>query len=286
MSFSASQAEIAIPRFCEPTLVLGARLKLYQAPERVGHLPSGIFENGPHDLQGAMWSAPYEGGLALAAYILKNPGEFQGKHVVDIGSGSGIVAIAAALVGAKVTAIESSEVGCAAITMNAKLNGVKIDVQKADFLSTQDFERLYSKAEILTAGDVFHRGDQNEIFPAFFAKLSARGATIFATSGEENLVEMLDVDGAKTEAMKTDRWARFVKLSPCPEYRAKEVAPCRPASFHRDLHNQIADLTMAMDLLSMIAKDGKIEDAELRKATRGFLADKGFTALIKRYGLE
>src|SRR5271154_7149861 len=43
----------------------------------------------------------YTGGAHLSRHILDNPDEVRGKRVIDIGSGSGAVAIASAMAGAK-----------------------------------------------------------------------------------------------------------------------------------------------------------------------------------------
>ncbi|MGE3784859.1 MAG: methyltransferase, partial [Alphaproteobacteria bacterium] len=47
------------------------------------------------------WAFAWAGGQALARYILDNPDVVRGREALDIGSGSGIVAIAAAMAGAR-----------------------------------------------------------------------------------------------------------------------------------------------------------------------------------------
>ncbi|HEX3945457.1 MAG TPA: 50S ribosomal protein L11 methyltransferase, partial [Rhizomicrobium sp.] len=46
------------------------------------------------------WAFAWAGGQALARYLLDNPHEVAGRSVLDFGSGSGLVAIAAAKAGA------------------------------------------------------------------------------------------------------------------------------------------------------------------------------------------
>ncbi len=48
----------------------------------------------------AYWALCWSSGLALAKFILDHRTWLQGKRVVDFGSGSGVVAIAAAMAGA------------------------------------------------------------------------------------------------------------------------------------------------------------------------------------------
>src|SRR6202035_811312 len=81
------------------------------------------------------WAFAWAGGQALARYLLDNPGAVAGREVLDIGSGSGIVAIAAAMAGAgRVVAAEIDHFAAAAIALNAPLNGVALTVETRDLL--------------------------------------------------------------------------------------------------------------------------------------------------------
>jgi predicted nicotinamide N-methyase len=81
------------------------------------------------------WAFAWAGGQALARYLLDNPDLVAGREVLDIGSGSGIVAIAAAKAGAAaVTAAEIDPFAAAAIALNAPLNGVTVGIETRDLL--------------------------------------------------------------------------------------------------------------------------------------------------------
>src|SRR5690242_9625368 len=81
------------------------------------------------------WAFAWAGGQALARYVLDNPDVVRGREVLDIGSGSGIVAIAAAKAGAsRVTAAEIDHFAAAAIALNALLNGAMVTVETRDLL--------------------------------------------------------------------------------------------------------------------------------------------------------
>src|SRR6266849_7031179 len=76
------------------------------------------------------WAFAWAGGQALARYLLDHPESVAGREVLDLGSGSGIVAIAAAMAGAKsVTASEIDPFAAAAIGLNAALNGVAVAIE-------------------------------------------------------------------------------------------------------------------------------------------------------------
>jgi predicted nicotinamide N-methyase len=82
------------------------------------------------------WAFAWPGGQALARYVLDHREAVRGKRVVDVGAGSGLAAIAAAMAGAcQVTAVEIDPFAVVAVTMNAALNGVAVAVDCRDLLS-------------------------------------------------------------------------------------------------------------------------------------------------------
>src|SRR5712671_7225359 len=75
------------------------------------------------------WAFAWAGGQALARFLLDNPALVSGRRVLDLGSGSGLVAIAAAKAGAaRVLAADIDPFAAAAIALNAALNGVAVSV--------------------------------------------------------------------------------------------------------------------------------------------------------------
>ena len=78
----------------------------------------------------AYWAFCWGSGLALAQLLAREPEWVKGKRVVDLGSGSGVAAIAAALAGAdEVIACDTDADARAATRINAAHNKVAIDVQ-------------------------------------------------------------------------------------------------------------------------------------------------------------
>lgn len=76
------------------------------------------------------WAFCWGAGQALARFILDNPSEVYQKRVVDFGAGSGIAAIAAALMKAKhVTAVDIDPKALQFVKLNAQLNQVQIEIQ-------------------------------------------------------------------------------------------------------------------------------------------------------------
>ncbi|MFM9718856.1 class I SAM-dependent methyltransferase, partial [Streptomyces galilaeus] len=74
------------------------------------------------------WAFAWAGGQALARYILDNREIVLGRTVLDLGSGSGLSAIAARVAGAKrVLAADIDLFSIAAIALNARANGVEVE---------------------------------------------------------------------------------------------------------------------------------------------------------------
>ena len=98
------------------------------------------------------WAYGWAGGTVLARYILDHPQTVTGRRVVDLGTGSGIVAIAAMQAGAAhVLAVDVDPHAVAAVTLNAAANGVLIEAVCADLLDGPAPE-----ADVLLVGDLFY----------------------------------------------------------------------------------------------------------------------------------
>lgn len=148
------------------TVVEAARLvpeiRLYLATELtpLWHATESYLDQ--HDIEPPFWAFAWVGGQALARYILDHPGAVAGRHVLDIGSGGGIVSIAAVLAGAAhVTALDIDPLAATACQMNARFNGT------ADGITTETADAVgYDLApfDLILVGDVcYARGESDEI---------------------------------------------------------------------------------------------------------------------------
>lgn len=117
------------------------------------------------------WAFAWAGGQALARFLLDNPEVVRGREVLDIGSGSGIVAIAAAKAGAiRVVAAEIDRFAAAAIALNAPLNGVTVTVETRDLLN-----RAAAGWGVALAGDICYEEPMSSRALALLRRIAGRG---------------------------------------------------------------------------------------------------------------
>lgn len=104
------------------------------------------------DFGSPYWARPWGGGLALARHVLDHPEVVVGKHVLDLGAGSGLVAIAATLAGAgSVTAVDIDPYAVSATRLNAAANGVSVEIAQTDLTAGDPPD-----VEVILVGDLFY----------------------------------------------------------------------------------------------------------------------------------
>ena len=131
---------------------------------------------GRQELDPPFWASVWPGGIALARYLLDHPEVVSGRTVIDVATGSGVVAIAAALAGARcVVACDTDDLAVHAAVVNAGLNRVRLTARNADVRTVAP-----GGGALVTAGDVFYDRD---ISTAMLA-----GLTALAETGSEVLV--------------------------------------------------------------------------------------------------
>jgi predicted nicotinamide N-methyase len=114
------------------------------------------------------WAFAWAGGQALARYILDHPEVVAGKRVLDIGSGSGLVGIAAKKAGAaSVLSADIDAFSCTAIRLNAAANGCQIAVTQEDLIGRD------GDWEIILVGDLYYERPLAERLLAWLAGRAA-----------------------------------------------------------------------------------------------------------------
>ena len=129
----------------------------------------GLWKVAGEDDPPPFWAVAWLGGQALARHVLDHPHLVAGRRVLDLGAGSGPVAIAAARAGATHVLAADIDPYCdAAIALNAELNGVRIDVTLDDLL-----EQEPPDVDVVLAGDVWYERSMAERVMAWLGRTDA-----------------------------------------------------------------------------------------------------------------
>ncbi|HEX2773464.1 MAG TPA: 50S ribosomal protein L11 methyltransferase [Micromonosporaceae bacterium] len=148
-------------------------VRLHQADEPIGlwELTEGEFRS---DQPPPFWAFAWAGGQALARHVLDHPDLVAGRQVLDLAAGSGLVAIAAAKVGAAaVRAVEIDPRAVAAIALNATENGVTVTADLGDILDGDA-----GGADVVLAGDVFYSKAMADRVTRFLLRAARSGASV------------------------------------------------------------------------------------------------------------
>jgi len=100
------------------------------------------------------WAFAWAGGLALARWLEEHPEEVYGRQVLDLATGSGLVAIVAARCGAAdVSAVDVDPFAEAAVALNARANRVRVAYSTRDLLDEPP-----PPVDVLLAADTWYEG--------------------------------------------------------------------------------------------------------------------------------
>ncbi|HEV2502573.1 MAG TPA: 50S ribosomal protein L11 methyltransferase [Mesorhizobium sp.] len=120
------------------------------------------------------WAYRWAGGAVLARHLLDHPETVQGRTVLDLGTGSGLVAIAAAKAGAgRVVAADIDAHAIAATRLNAVLNDVTVEPLLADLTSGEP-----PRVDLLMVGDLFYESRLARRVTAFLDRCLTAGITV------------------------------------------------------------------------------------------------------------
>jgi predicted nicotinamide N-methyase len=167
--------------------VPGVRLHLADAVEPVWHAVEREMA-----IDGApipFWAFAWAGGLALARYLQTQPEEVGGRSVLDFATGSGLVAIVAAQVGAaQVAAVDIDPFAEAAVALNARANHVHLAYATRDLLDEPP-----PQVDVLLAGDTWYEGPLAErVLPWLRAAADAGVRVLVGDPGRRYLPPPVD----------------------------------------------------------------------------------------------
>jgi predicted nicotinamide N-methyase len=148
-------------------------IRLYLADEATALWEKTEVELNLLHLPPPFWAFAWAGGQALARYILDRPDFVAGKSVLDVASGSGLVAIAAAKAGAaRVVANDIDPFALSAALLNAAENNAVIETHAGDMIGTK------VAFDVILAGDIAYEQETSARVSDWLERLARAGADV------------------------------------------------------------------------------------------------------------
>ena len=149
-------------------------IRLHLAEESLPIWQKTEEELGQMNVPPPYWAFAWAGGQALARYLFDTPASIASRHVLDLGSGSGLTAIAAMRAGAAgVLAADIDALALAAIGLNAAANAVVVETTGEDLLAAAP-----GSFDVVLVGDLFYERTLAGRVLAFIEAASTNGADI------------------------------------------------------------------------------------------------------------
>lgn len=132
-------------------------------------------ELGEMNVPPPYWAFAWAGGQAVARYLLDHPETCRGQVVLDLGSGSGLSAIAAAKTEARtVIAADIDKLALAACALNAGANVVQLEITGIDLLAEP------ARGEgVIIVGDLFYERELADRVLDYIGLAKARGSAVY-----------------------------------------------------------------------------------------------------------
>jgi predicted nicotinamide N-methyase len=152
-------------------------IALYVADEAVPLWHKTEAELGAIGLPPPFWAFAWAGGQALARYVMDHPALVCARRVLDLASGSGLAAIAAAKAGGvPVIASEIDAFAQAAIALNADCNDVYVEILGQDLLDHPT--PLAPRYDVILVGDLFYERETAQRALAFLERHAKLGTKV------------------------------------------------------------------------------------------------------------
>jgi predicted nicotinamide N-methyase len=131
-------------------------------------------ETGDPDASLPYWAFAWGGGLAIARYLRDHPQTVAGRRVFDLGTGSGLCAIAALAAGAsEATGADIDAFAVAAAQLNARANGRRIAVIRRDVLDEDPPD-----VDVILSGDCWYDARLAERVLPWLRRAHERGIAV------------------------------------------------------------------------------------------------------------
>ena len=175
------------------------QIRLHLADEVLPLWRACQLETGDPDADLPYWAFAWGGGLALARYVLENPGVVGGRRVFDLASGSGLCAIAAMQAGAAgAIAADIDAFAVSAVELNARVNGHRIATVQRDVLDDDAPD-----ADVVLAGDCWYEAALAERVLPWLQRASEQGLDVLVGDPGRRYLPADQLEGLATYQVRT-----------------------------------------------------------------------------------
>lgn len=183
----------------EPPLI--PEIRLYLASEIVPIWQMTEEEMQENGLPPPFWAFAWAGGQALSRYILDNPHVVSGKNVLDFGSGSGLIGIAAKMAGAQsVLCADIDAFAEQAIILNAAENKTPLTA------TTEDLVGVKNRGwQVILVGDMCYEGPLAARIEAWLRRLVSEGVEVLIGDPGRTYLPKTGLEKLISYAVKTTR---------------------------------------------------------------------------------
>jgi predicted nicotinamide N-methyase len=146
------------------------------------------------------WAFAWAGGQALSRYVLDHPETVARKTVLDFGSGSGMVGIAAAKAGAaSVLSADIDRFACAAIEANCRANAAMLEITSGDIIDSPP------RWQTILIGDMCYERPLAERLLAWLSRCIATDALVLLGDPGRSYFPKSGVEKLATYRVQTTR---------------------------------------------------------------------------------
>jgi predicted nicotinamide N-methyase len=158
-----------------PLVLAGKRLELYQAKNWEPFIKKLVDKRKEYISAFPFWMKVWEASLILADHLVRMKID-NGKEILEIGAGMGVVGLTLGAFGHKVTITDHKDDALALLRMNVKHNGLdNVSVRKLDW-NSPDLTRKY---DIICGSELVYKKQCIEPIINLFRKYLEPGGTIF-----------------------------------------------------------------------------------------------------------
>ena len=145
------------------------------------------------------WAFAWGGGLAIGRYLREHPDAVTGRRVFDLGSGSGLCAIAALHAGAaEVAASDIDPLAIAAVELNARANACRVSVTARDVLDED-----VPEVDVIVAGDCWYEARFAERILPWLLRAREAGVEILVGDPGRRYLPLEEMDELASYEVRT-----------------------------------------------------------------------------------